>query len=125
MSDAQRLVLVGAGFTLVVALLGLVEAWLYAGPELLRTWAGRLPEAAALMVAGTLLAVAALPVLRAHGAVYVVLGAAALALHQVRVPAARRALTLPRAAALLLLGAVGLALFVGLAFGALAGAPAS
>ena len=124
MSDAQRLVLVTLGFALVVVTLGFVEAWMYAGPRLLRAWAGRLPEAAAALVAGALLAIAALPWLGVRAATYVVLAAAAVALFRVRLPEARRALTPARAAALLLLGAFGIALFVGLAFVAVAPPPA-
>ena len=124
MSDAQRLVLVAVGFALVVVTLGFAEAWMYAGSRLLRAWAGRLPEGAAILVAGTLLAIVALPGLGAHAATYVVLSAAAVALFRARLPEARRAITPARAAALLLLGAFGVALFVGLAFGTLVRPPA-
>lgn len=124
MSDAQRLVLVTVGFALVVVTLGFVEAWMYAGPRLLRAWAGRVPGAAAILVVGALLAIVALPGLGARPATYIVLAAAAVALFRARLPEARRALTPARAAALLLLGALGIALFVGLAFGALAPPPA-
>ena len=124
MPDAQRVVLLGLTFGIIVVLLGLAETWMFAGPSLLRTWAPRVPEAVAVMVAATVLAVVALPGIGAQGGMYLVLAASAVALYRVRLPEARRALT-PVRAAMLLVGAVGAMLFLGLLFGALAGqAPA-
>ncbi len=117
MEDAQRLVVAGLGFGLVVGAMALIEAWLYAGPSAVGAWAGRLPEAAAILVVGMLGAIAVAPATGARAAVYVILLASAVALFRARLPEARRALTPMRTGLLLVVGALGLALCVGVAFG--------
>ncbi len=117
MDDAQRLVVAGVGFGLVVGTMAFIETWLYGGASAMRAWAGRLPEAAAILVIGTLIAVAVAPSIGARTAVYVILVASAVALFRARLPEARRALTPMRTGLLLVVGALGLALCVGVAFG--------
>lgn len=103
-----------------MVLLGLAETWMFAGPSLIRAWMPRVPEAVAVMVGATLVAVFALPAIGSQGGMYVVLVASAISLYRVRLPEARRALT-PARAAMLLVGAVGAMLLLGFVFGAIVG----
>ncbi len=121
MPEAQRLVLLGLTFGLVVVLLGLAETWMVGGAALVRAWLVRVPEAAAVMVAATLLAVLASGAL-GQGSTYVVLAGSAMALYRVRLPEARRSLTASRAV-VLLLGAVGAMVVFGLLVTVIAGVP--
>ncbi len=121
MPEAQRLVLLGLTFGVVVVLLGFAETWMVGGPALVRSWFVRVPEAAAIVVAASLVAVFASGAL-GPGSTYVVLGGSAAALYRVRLPEARRSLT-PSRAIVLLLGGVGAMVVVGLIVAALAGVP--
>lgn len=114
-TDTQRLVLVAVGFALTIDLLGAVEALMVGGTGGVRTWARRVPEAMAVMVAGGLVAALVAPAIGFRPSVYVLLVASAIALARVRIPEARRAMTLSRAIALLALGALGIAVFLVLA----------
>ena len=103
-----------------MVLLGLAETWMFAGPSLIRAWMPRVPEAVAVMVGATVLAVVASPAIGSQGGMYVVLVASAISLYRVRLPEARRALT-PARAVMLLAGAVGAMLVLGFVFGAIVG----
>ncbi len=122
MSEAQRLVLLGLVFGLIVVMLGFAETWMIGDRGLLRPWLRRLPEGVAIVIVATLLGAAAGGVIGSTGATYVVLAGCTVALYRLRLPEARRSLT-PSRAIVLLLGAVGAMVFLGLLVGAIAGAP--